>query len=56
MKKEVSIVLFSIWVVISGAMLGIGVDIANNVLKVIGSVNLFVIIFLILLNSEKSKK
>lgn len=53
MKKNVYIVLFSIWCTISGAMLGIGIEIENNILKLIGGISLIIIIFMILYKSEK---
>ena len=53
MKKNISIVLFSIWCAVSGAMWAIGMDIENYILKLIGAINLIIIILMILCKSEK---
>ena len=46
-KKNIYIVLFSIWVTISGVLFAVG----NNFIKIIGAISLLIIIFLILIVS-----
>ena len=54
-KKNICIVLFSIWVTFSGAALAIGMDIGNNFLKFAGGISLLIIILLILFKSTQRK-
>lgn len=56
MKKNISIVLFSIWCAVSGAMLGIGVDFENNILKCVGGISLIIIIIMILCRTERQRE
>lgn len=46
-KKNIYIILFSIWVTISGVLFAVG----NNFIKIIGAISLLLIVFLILIGS-----
>lgn len=48
MKKNISIVLFTIWCVFSGLAFSINIDNSNSFLKYFGAMNLLIIIFLLL--------
>lgn len=51
-KKYISIVLFSIWCAVSGAMLFLVSADENNIIKTIGGISLIIIILMILFRAE----